>query len=103
MGDVEVGRGDRGVGDSNGAEHELLLEHVMLWEFECYEIENGEGSEASMKGFAIKASMSDMVSLGQGGEKTVGVKVFLIEEYREEVLVIKDEVGSDGFGRKVQE
>ena len=29
-----------------------------------------------MKSFAIKASISKMVSLGDGGEKTVGVKVF---------------------------
>ena len=32
-----------------------------------------------------------MVSLGQG-EKAVGVKVFLVEDCREEVLVVKDEV-----------
>ena len=29
-----------------------------------------------MKGFAIKASISEMVSQGNGGEKTVGEKVF---------------------------
>ena len=52
-----------------------------------------------MKGFTIKASMSELVTLGEGGDKTVGVKVFLTGCCREEVLVIKDEVGSvDGFG-----
>ena len=45
-----------------------------------------------------------MVSLEEGGEKTVEVKVFLVEDCREEVLVIKDEVGLvDGFGREAQE
>ena len=39
-----------------------------------------------MKGFAIKASMSEMVSLGEGGEKTVGVKIFLVEDCREEIF-----------------
>ena len=57
-----------------------------------------------MKGFAIKASLSEMVSLGEGGEKTVEVKVFSVEDCRKEVLVIKDEVGSvDGFGGEAQE
>ena len=57
-----------------------------------------------MKGFVIKTLISEMVSLGEGGEKTVGVKVFSVEDCREEVLVIKDEVGSvDGFGGKAQE
>ena len=42
--------------------------------------------------------MSEMVSLAEG-EETVGVKVFLAGDCREEVLVIKDEVRSaDGFG-----
>ena len=41
-----------------------------------------------MKGLAIKASILEMVSLVEGGEKT-GVKVFLIEDHREEVLVIR--------------
>ena len=40
----------------------------MLCIFECDKIEAGEGR------FAIKASISEMVSLGKGGEKTVGVK-----------------------------
>ena len=45
-----------------------------------------------------------MVSLGNGGEKTVGEKVSLVEDCREEVLMIKDEVGSvDGFGGESQE
>ena len=52
-----------------------------------------------MEGVAIKASILEMVSLGEGGEKTVGVKVFLVEDCREEVFVTKDEAGSvDGFG-----
>ena len=56
-----------------------------------------------MKNFAIKASISETVSLDEGGEKTVGVKFFLVEDCREEVLVIKDEIGSvDGFGREAQ-
>ena len=49
----------------------------MLSEVECDEIDNGEGSEASMKDFAIKASISEIVSLGKGGEKKVGTKDFL--------------------------
>ena len=52
-----------------------------------------------MKRLAIKASISEMILLGEG-EKTLGVKVFLSEGFREEVLVIKDEVGSVyGFGK----
>ena len=44
-----------------------------------------------------------MVSLAEG-EKTVGIKVFLVEHCRKEVLVIKDKVGSvDGFGEEAQE
>ena len=72
----------------------------MLFEVECHEVEDGKGSETSMN-FAMKASISEMVSLKEGGKKTVGVKVFLVEDCREEVLMIKDEVGSvNGFGRK---
>ena len=56
----------------------------MLQEFECDEVEAGEGIEALMKGFALKASISEMISLGEGGEKAVGVKVFLVEDCREE-------------------
>ena len=40
----------------------------MLRKFECDKVEDGEGSKSSMKGFAIKASTSEMVSLGKGGE-----------------------------------
>ena len=76
----------------------------MLSEFECDKVEADEGNEASMKGFARKASISEMISLGEGGEKTVEVKVFLVEDCREEVLLVKDEVRSvDGFGGIVQE
>ena len=57
-----------------------------------------------MKGFAIKALISEMISLGEGGEKTVGVKVSLVEDCKEDALVIKDEIGSvDGFGGESQE
>ena len=77
---------------------------MVLSEVEYDEVKDRKGSETSMKGFVIKASMSQMVSLVEGGEKTMGVKVFLAGGYREEVLVIKDEVGSaDGFGREAQE
>ena len=47
----------------------------MLLKVECDEVEAGEGSETSMKGFAINALKSKMVSLREGGEKTVEVKV----------------------------
>ena len=66
----------------------------MLSEVVCGEVEDGKGSETIMKGFALKASMSEMVSLGEGGDKTEGVKVFLARGCRENVLVIKDKVGS---------
>ena len=75
----------------------------MLLEVECDEVEDGESSEASMKGFAIKASILEMVSLWEGGEKTVVVKAFLAENCRDDVLVIKDEIrsvdGSEGKHR----
>ena len=85
--------GDRESGEGHGAGPELLLEHRVLWKFDYGKVEDGEGNEASMKGFVIKASISAMVSLGKGREKTVEVKVFLEKDCREEVLVIKDEVG----------
>ena len=57
-----------------------------------------------MKGFAIKASMSEMVSLVEGGDERVGLKVFLARGCKEKVLVIKEEVGSEvGFGGEAQE
>ena len=97
------GKGEGTIGEEGG-EDQLLLKHRMLLEIECDEVEDGKGIETSMKGFAIKASMSEMVSLGEGGEKTVGVNIFLKGGCREEVLVIKDEVGSiDGFGEEAQE
>ena len=37
----------------------------MLSLVECDEVEDGKGSETSMKGFTIKTSMSDMVSLSK--------------------------------------
>ena len=48
--------------------------------------------------------MSDMVSLWLRGKKIVGVKVFLAGDCREEILMIKDDIGSeDGFGGEAQE
>ena len=64
--------------------HKLLLEHKVLLAFECDNVKDGEESEALMKGFAIKASISEMDK--KGGEKTVGVKVFLLEDCREELF-----------------
>ena len=61
-----------------------------LLELEYDNIEAGEESEASIKGFAIKTSISEIVSLGEGGKKRVDVKVFWVEDCGEEVLVIKD-------------
>ena len=37
------------------------------------------------------SNMSDVVSIGEGEEKIVGVKVFLAGGCREDILVIKDE------------
>ena len=45
-----------------------------------------------MKGFTTKASISEIVSLGEGGQKTMAVKVFLVKDCREEILIIKKEV-----------
>ena len=57
-----------------------------------------------MRGLPIRASISEMVSLGEGGKKTVGVKVFLAGGCREDVLVNKVEVGSVYCcGREAQE
>ena len=55
----------------------------MFSQVKCDEVEDLKGSETSMKGFGIKASISDMISL-RGG-KTVGVKVFLAGGCKEEV------------------
>ena len=41
----------------------------MLIEVERDEIEDGKGSETSMKDFAIKVSMSEMVSIEEGGSR----------------------------------
>ena len=57
----------------------------------CDGVEDGKGIEVSMKGSAMKAYMSEMVSLG-GGEGRVGVTIFLAGGCREEVLVITEEV-----------
>ena len=47
----------------------------------------------------IKASISEMVSQ-RGRREDSGGKGLLVEDCREEVLVVKDEVGSvDGLGR----
>ena len=83
---------------------ELLLKHRMFSEVVCGGIEDGKGSEISMKGSTMKASMSEMVSLGEKGDERVEVKFFLAGGCREEVLVIKEEVESvEGFGGEAQE
>ena len=75
----------------------------MLLDVEFDEVEVGKGNDMSMKGFAMKASMSEMVSLGER-EVTVRVKIFLPKDCSEEFLVIKNEVGSvDGFRGEAQE
>ena len=56
-----------------------------------------------MKGFAMKASMSEMVSLGKKWDERVRVKMFLARSCRKKVLVIKEEVESIGFGGESQE
>ena len=38
----------------------------------CGGVEDGKESEVSMKGSAMKASMSEMVSLGEEGHERVG-------------------------------
>ena len=75
----------------------------MLSLVECDEVNDGKGNKTSMKGVAIKASMSEMVSL-EGGEKKVHAKIFSAEGCKKEVSVVKVVVGSEGdFGGKVQE
>ena len=49
---------------------------MMFWKVICGGIEDGEGSEVSMKGFAMKASMSEMVSLGEERDERMGVNIF---------------------------
>ena len=44
-----------------------------------------------------------MASLGEERDERVGVKVFLARGCRKKVLVIKEEVGSVGFGGEAQE
>ena len=58
----------------------------------CGVVEDGKGSEVSMKVSAMKASMSEMVSLGEEGHERMGVNIFLA--VRKKVLVIKEEVVS---------
>ena len=55
----------------------------MLSEVVCSGVEDGKGSEVSMKGFAMKASMSEIVSLGEEGDERVGVKIILAGGCRE--------------------
>ena len=72
---------------------------MVFSEVVCGGVEDGKGSEVSMKGSAMKASMLEMISLGEKGDERVGVKIFLAGGCREEVLVIKEEVESvKGFG-----
>ena len=49
----------------------------MFLEVVCGGIEDGKGSEVSMKGSAMKASMLEIVSLWEEGDERVGVKMFL--------------------------
>ena len=63
--------------EGHGMGDELLLKHSLLSEVECGEVKDGKGYRISMKGFAIKASMLEIVSQGEGWKKTVGIKVFL--------------------------
>ena len=65
---------------------------MCYWKYECDEVKNKEGRKATLKGFAIKTSMSEMIPQGEEGKKTVEVQVFLVEDCREEILVIKDKV-----------
>ena len=51
-----------------------------------------KSSEVSMKGSAMKAYISEMVSLGEERDERVGVNIFLAGGCREEILVIKEEV-----------
>ena len=43
----------------------------MLSKFECDKVEDGEGNEASIKGFAIKVSIFAVVLFGERRGKTV--------------------------------
>ena len=75
----------------------------MLSKVEWGKVEDSEDSEASMKGFAINFSITDCL-IGERGEKTVGVKVFSVEDCREKILMIKDKIESvDSFGGEAQE
>ena len=51
----------------------------------CGGVEDEKVSEVSMKGFAMKASMSEMVLLGKKGDERVGLKNFLAGGCREKV------------------
>ena len=55
----------------------------MFLEVVCGGVEDGKGSEVSIKGSAMKASMSEMVSLGEEGDERVGVNIFLAGGCRE--------------------
>ena len=73
----------------------------MFSEVVCGGLEDGKGSEVSMKGSAMKASMSEMVSLGEERDERVGVKIFLAAAVGRKVLVIKENI--KGFGGETQE
>ena len=47
---------------------ELMLKQRMFLKMVCGGVEDEKGSEISMKGSAMKAYMSEMVSLGEGGK-----------------------------------
>ena len=65
----------------------------MFSEVGCGGVEDGKRSEVSMKTFAMKTSMSEMVSLGGKGDERMG-----------KILVIKEELESaEGFAGEAQE
>ena len=70
----------------------VAVTQSMFSDVVCDGLEDEKGSAVSMKGPAMKAAMSEMVSLGKEGDERVGVNIFLAGGCREEVLVIKEEV-----------
>ena len=52
----------------------------------CGGVEDGKESEVSMKGPAMMGSMSEMVSLGEGEDERLGIKIFLTGGCREKSL-----------------
>ena len=91
-------------GEGHGMDDEFLLEHRG-----CYRKLNMmrlrmKKDETSMKGFAMTASVSEMVSLGEGGEKTVGVKVVEVgvSVFSKEKLLVTGTEETAGRVREVE-